>query len=143
MALLRWDEKYRVGQAQIDSEHQYLFELINDFYDAFMEDHDRGRVLGLLNRLVDYAQRHFTHEEALMREAGFANLDAHLAHHEKLFEQIFELSTRFQDRAVNPTHATVQFLRGWLTDHIVHEDRVFGAHLANLQKKAGSAAATN
>lgn len=140
MSLLRWDAKYLVGQERIDREHQYLFEVINEFYDAFMEDHDRGRVLLLMNRLVDYAQRHFTNEEALMRQANFPDIDAHAAHHEKLFEKVFELNAKFQDRSVNPTQATVQFLRTWLGDHIVHEDLVFGAHVANLQKIAGSAA---
>lgn len=26
--LVRWDEKYRVGNEQIEQEHQYLFQLI-------------------------------------------------------------------------------------------------------------------
>ena len=133
MALLRWDEKYLVGYPQIDEEHRYLFVLINDFYDAFMEDRDRARVLQLMNRLVDYAERHFTNEEVLMRDSGFAGLEAHHAHHERLFDQIFQLNARFQDRSVNPTHDTVQFLRTWLCDHILHEDLAFGAHLKSLQ----------
>ena len=129
--LVRWEEKYRVGNEQVDQEHQYLFQLINEFYDAFIEKRDRALVLGLLNRLVDYAQTHFTNEEALMKAAGYPALDEHCAHHEKLFEQIFLLHAKLNDRALNPTHDTLQFLKGWLGDHIVHEDILFGALLKN------------
>ena len=133
MALVRWDDKYLLGQEQVDAEHRSLFDLINDFYDAYMEDRDRNRVLALFNRLVDYAQKHFTNEERLMVEAGYPDLDAHRQHHERLFEQIFRLNERLQDRAINPEHDTVKFLRNWLGDHIVHDDLVFGAHLARLR----------
>lgn len=134
MALMRWDDKYLVGERQIDDEHRYLFELINDFYDGYMDDRDRARVLGLFNRLVDYAQRHFTNEEALMQMSGYPDLDAHHARHEALFEEIFALNARLQDRAINPAHDTVKFLKIWLSDHIIHDDMVFGAHLASLRK---------
>ena len=134
MALIRWDDKYLVGEKQIDDEHRYLFELINEFYDGYMEDRDRARVLALFNRLVEYAQRHFTNEEALMQRSGYPDFDAHRGRHEKLFEQVFALNARLQDRAVNPTHDTVQFLKTWLSDHIMLQDLVLGAHLASLKK---------
>lgn len=133
MALVRWEDRYLLGQEQIDSEHRSLFTLINEFYDAYMDDLDRSRVLGLFNRLVDYAQKHFTHEEQLMLESGYADLDAHRLHHERLFEQIFRLNERLQDRAINPAHETVKFLRTWLSDHIIQEDMVLGAHLHKLR----------
>lgn len=127
--LVRWEEKYRVGDEQIDGEHQYLFELINDFYDAFLEKRERAVLVTLLNRLVDYAQRHFEHEEALMRDIDYPGLASHHAHHERLFEHIFALAARFEDRAYNPTHEATLFLKGWLADHILQEDLLLGAHL--------------
>jgi len=127
--LVRWEEKYRVGNEQIDQEHQYLFQLINEFHDAYMEKRDRAILPGLLNRLVDYSQRHFTNEEALMVAAGYPASDEHRAHHEALFEQIFALSAKFSDRAYNPAHDATAFLKGWLADHIVHEDLTLGAFL--------------
>lgn len=129
--LVRWDEKYRVGNDQIDQEHQYLFQLINEFYDAFAEKRERTLVLALLSRLVDYAERHFTNEEALMRASVYPALDEHHHHHEKLFEQIFDLNEKLANRAFNPSHETALFLKSWLADHIVQEDTLLGAHLQN------------
>lgn len=139
MTLLRWDKRYLVGQAQIDREHQELFNSVNEFYVAFMLDQDRRRVLALLDGLVDYTRRHFASEDAMMKESGFPGLEAHRAQHVKMFEQVFALQEKFREPAANPTHATVQFLRSWLNDHILQHDLVFGAYLGNLQKKPGNA----
>lgn len=134
MALLRWDERFLTGQAQIDSEHQHLFELANGFYDGFMLDHDRDHVLGLLDSLVDHVKRHFAYEESLMEETGYASLDDHREQHQKLLEQVTELHHKFRDRAANPTHNDVKFLSQLLGNHIRHEDRALALHLRDLQK---------
>lgn len=134
MAFLRWDAKFLVGQSQIDREHLVLFELANGFYDAFMLDHDRNRILELLDRLVEHVERHFDHEETLMRETGYPRLTEHRMQHRHLFHQLSELDRKFRDRAANPTHADVQFLRQWLSNHILHEDSALAAHLGGLQK---------
>ena len=136
MALVRWEDRYAVGQPQIDDEHRYLFQLINDFHDAFVDAGNRAQLLWLLNRLVDYAQRHFTNEERLMLESGYPGLDAHRARHVQLFEQIFVLNSKFEERTVNPAREAVLFLRTWLADHILHEDMAVGAHLKCLQSGA-------
>lgn len=138
--LVRWDEKYRVGNAQIDQEHQYLFQLINEFYDAFAEKRDRTLLVNLLTRLVEYSERHFTNEEVLMKASRYPALDEHVRHHEKLFEQIFRFSEKLSDRAFNPTHEMLLFLKGWLADHILHEDLLLGAYLQNQDSCAPPAA---
>lgn len=138
--LVRWDEKFRVGNDQIDQEHQFLFLLINEFYDAFAEKRDRSLVLNLLSRLVDYAERHFTNEEALMQASRYPALDEHHQHHEKLFEQIFELNAKLANRAFNPSHETALFLKSWLADHIVQEDILLGAHLQNMKNDGAKSA---
>lgn len=143
MSFIVWDMKYLLGNEQIDAEHQYLFRLINEFHDAFIERHERARLLALLNRLVDYAQKHFTHEEQLMREANYPRLETHHALHEQLFEQIFVLNAKLENRAYNPTHETFLFLRHWLSDHIIDDDLQFGSYLKVHQNQTGNGAAAD
>lgn len=133
MSLLRWSDSYLVGHEQVDDEHRYLFTLINEFHDAFMERHARSDLDRLLNRLVEYTERHFRHEEALMREAGYPELARHAAIHESLVEKIFQLAEKFSNRAINPTRDTIGFLETWLTDHIVVEDLAFSVFVAAAQ----------
>lgn len=95
---------------------------------------DRDHVLGLLDRLVDHVRRHFTYEEALMRETYFPGRAAHHAHQKILLAQVFELDRKFRDRAAIPTRASLEFLRRWLGNHVLQEDLAFVADRRNLQK---------
>lgn len=143
MSLLRWSESYLVGHQQVDDEHRYLFSMINEFHDAFMERHARSDLDRLLNRLVEYTERHFRHEEALMREAGYPDLERHMAIHESLVERIFQLAEKFSNRAVNPTRDTIAFLETWLTDHIRVEDMAFAVFVAAAQNGAAQPTAAS
>lgn len=129
MSLIRWTEKFAVNQDLIDDQHRYLFQLINDFHDAYMQRQTRQDVLILLNRLIDYAQRHFDDEERIMADNAYPQLAAHQALHEKLFQEIFALNEKIADRALNPTRDTIAFLENWLTDHILLHDLKFASHL--------------
>lgn len=141
MSLLRWTDNYLVGHPQVDDEHRYLFALINEFHDAFSERHSRADLDRLLNRLVDYTERHFRHEEGLMRAVGYPDIERHMAIHERLVEQIFTLAEKFSDRAINPTRDTFAFLDTWLTDHILREDVAVGLFVAAAEKPDGKSAA--
>lgn len=135
MSLVRWSDEFLVGDATIDSQHRYLFDLINAFHEAFMASRSRKEVARLLNQLTEYAETHFQEEERLMRESAYPAAGEHHVIHEALYEQIYALNARFEDRALNPTYETVAFLRTWLTDHILKSDVAFGEYLRHRQHK--------
>lgn len=83
----------------------------------------------MLNRLVEYAEEHFAREEEIMRASGYPGLARHHAIHEALFEQIFVLQGHFEDGRIRIDRDAVDFLRGWLVDHIVGEDMKFSAYV--------------
>lgn len=134
MSLVRWAPQLNIGHELIDDEHKYLFDLINEFHEAYLTKQSRDQVMRVLNRLIEYAERHFKHEEDLMRDAGYPDLDEHRRKHEALFEKVFELNSRFEDRAINPTHEMFSFLKDWLSDHILQNDSKFGEFLAARAK---------
>lgn len=131
MSLLRWSDQYLVGNDLIDRQHRYLFDLINAFHDAFVEQRERREVLRLLNQLIEYAESHFQDEERLMRESRYPDLERHHAAHARLYERIFALNAKLEDRSLNPTYDTIAFLRTWLSDHIVGDDVAIGAYLSS------------
>ena len=139
MSLVLWSDEYLVGDTQIDAQHHYLFDLINAFHDAFMANHSRKEVARLLNQLTDYAETHFQDEECVMCETGYPAAAEHHATHEGLYEQIYALHEKFEDRALNPTYETVAFLRTWLTDHILKNDVALGKYLKDHQQHRAAA----
>ncbi|MBI4989058.1 MAG: hemerythrin family protein [Rhodocyclales bacterium] len=130
MALLNWNRGYLTGNARIDSDHQHLFELINSFHYAFIQNRDRTDILRILNGLVQYAEEHFQREETMMADRGYPKLEAHQRIHADLFETIFQLQAKLEEASVKMEKETVDFLRHWLTDHIAEHDTEFARFLA-------------
>jgi hemerythrin len=59
MAFFTWDEKYRVGIASIDQQHQHLFELISNFHATIRQKDVKRAMSEILKGLIEYAGYHF------------------------------------------------------------------------------------
>ena len=130
MALLNWKRDFLLGNAQVDSDHQHLFDLINSFHYEYIQNRDRAEILRLLNNLVKYCEEHFQREEGMMAEKSYPGLDDHRQIHARLFETIFDLQSKLENASIKMEKETVDFLRHWLTDHIVEHDMAFARYLA-------------
>lgn len=136
MTLLRWGDAYLVGETTIDHEHQMLFQLINDFYDAFQEAKRRADLMRLLTQLVLYAEKHFQHEEENMAAHAYPATQEHHQLHVELFEAIFQLNHRLETDPGPLDRDAVAFLKHWLVDHITLHDKKFGAFLEGAKGAA-------
>jgi hemerythrin len=134
MTLVRWDDSFLLGITLLDHDHQHLFGLINDFHNAFAEKQDRKDIARLLNQLIQYAEAHFRREEVLMAKEQFPGLAEHQQAHQKLIEVVFALQAQLESRAVQVSHNTVKFLRAWLTDHILEQDKKFSRFLQDKSR---------
>ncbi len=105
MAFLSWRIDYEVGVKQIDSEHQTLFNLINEFHDISARGDSSKKTPYLLNALVAYAEEHFQHEEKLMSENDYPLLDQHSKQHSDLVDSIFTINERLES---NPAKASAE-----------------------------------
>jgi len=129
MSLVRWEDKYLVGDEVIDNDHKALFALINEFYDAFQETRRRSNLVVILRKLVKYAEAHFQREEAIMDACGYMLLGEHQILHTKLYETIYALNERLDSDPTPLDRATITFLKNWLIDHVVTEDSKVGEFL--------------
>ena len=136
MALLSWSRQYEIGNALIDDEHQELFRRINAFHDNWLEQREVQAIAVLLNQLIAYAEMHFQHEEAVMRDAGFPRLDEHQAVHEAMVETIFRLRQTFEQTNGRIEMETIKFVKSWLIEHIVRNDYLFRDFLARRKSDA-------
>ena len=129
MTFLSWRDNYTVGIPQIDTEHQYIFRLINEFHDKCAGGDRDAKLLVMLNRLVAYAKQHFQHEESLMQEVGYPRLERHLGQHVELFSSIFALSERVAQEPGKADAEALRFLKTWMLDHILKDDMDIGDFL--------------
>ena len=130
MNVFVWDDaKYSIGIAEIDRQHQKLFALFSQLYEAIQEGHAAEVIDSVLTKLVDYTAYHFAHEEKLLRLHGYADEQPHHAEHAKLAEQAKALAARLRSGRGDVTLPTLQFLCDWLRQHILGSDRKFAPFL--------------
>ena len=139
MALLSWSNQYLIGNDLIDTEHEELFRLINNFHSLWMEKQNRQDIARVLNQLIAYAQMHFQHEEVIMEEAGYPKLAEHQQIHEDMIEKIFELHTSYAEGNLRLEIETVKFVKSWLLEHILVNDYTFRDYLARKQNSSEEA----
>jgi hemerythrin len=129
MSLFVWDSKYSVNIREIDQQHQKLFALFNQLYEAMQEGHGNDVVGKVLTGVLDYTAYHFAFEEKLFRQYGYADEAAHRAEHAKLTEQAKTLVQKLHAGQAHVTMATLKFLCDWLNNHILGSDKKFGPFL--------------
>ncbi|EXI79478.1 MAG: McHr [Candidatus Accumulibacter appositus] len=134
MAFLSWRDQYRVGVTDIDQEHRYLFGLINEFHDKHRGGADDKALEQILNRLVQYSEEHFRHEEETMLASEYPLHAEHCALHEALFMTLFRLSEELAAGSLRIDRDTHRFLRAWLVQHILKHDLAFSDYLAQRAK---------
>lgn len=134
MHLVRWQDRFLVGDETIDNDHKTLFRMINEFYDAFTYSRKRSDLNRILIKLVNYSEEHFQREERIMADHGFPATEEHHKVHEELYEMIFTLNKRLETDPAPLDRDAVSFLKHWLVDHILKHDLALGDFLRATKK---------
>lgn len=130
MNFIEWSDKISVGIQEIDEQHKQLVTLINRLYDAMTGGEDQFKASQeIMAELFQYTVVHFAVEECLFRIFEYPEYDAHCVHHEELRNQVFEINLKVQtgERLVTPE--LLFFLRKWITNHIMVEDKKYSPFL--------------
>ena len=127
---IQWSPAFELGIPEIDGEHRHLAAIVNAFYDGYRAGGGRDKIFAVLNLLVKYVEVHFRNEEALMEAGRYPDLLRHRREHERLTAQIFALAEKHEAGDGEICIAVMEFLKGWLIEHILHEDKKIAAHLA-------------
>jgi hemerythrin len=129
MALLVWNDSYSVGVRSLDHQHTGLFESLNELHAAMMIGKANSLTGPLLHKLVDYTKKHFAAEEAMLAAAHYPMLSQHRVLHRDLIRKVNEYAARFERGEISLSVDLLNFLRDWLTTHIMKEDHQYGSWL--------------
>jgi len=128
MAFLPWHDRYNVGHAELDTQHQQLFELVNHFDDVIPMG--MPAELGLIvDDLIRITRAHFTFEETLMQNHGFPGMAEHTKMHGELIRQLQDMRVRMSAGGHESSKSIARFLADWLTNHILREDMAYRPYL--------------
>jgi len=129
MALLVWNNAYSVGIQSLDDQHAAIFDSLNELHAAMLKKQENLVMGRLLQDLLAYTQRHFSAEESLLAKAQYPGLAEHRAKHQILTAQVAGYAERFKRGEAALSVHLIDFIRSWLTSHILREDRAYGGWL--------------
>ena len=127
---VEWKDSYKIGDAEVDAQHQHLFELINELV-AVDSMHD---LRPLVMQIYKYTREHFELEEALMRRVNFPGIDAHIEHHAKLLDRLNLLSMDVGKGHMSRP-AISSLMNDWALRHVTEDDALLSGYLASSPGK--------
>lgn len=136
MSLIKWRDSYSVEVDQFDRQHAVLVKMINDIYTIVRNHKQMTALHDAIDQLVEYTHTHFAEEEAAMEAAGYPGLEEHKRKHDALKQEVEEFVGRIKQEDPNVTVAFYQFLRQWLLNHIIDEDKQYSPYLTHPTVKA-------
>jgi hemerythrin-like metal-binding protein len=118
---------------EIDDQHKKLIELVNQLNDAMHAGKGREALGVVLGELVKYTVYHFGTEERLMAQHHYELSAPHKAEHKKLIDDVGAFKAKFDGGNAMISAEIMNFLRDWLSKHILQTDKKF----AQALNKAG------
>ena len=133
---MHWRDEYSLGIVEIDSQHKQLIRSFGAIEDASRQGQRWSSIYFLIAELKDFARFHFACEEALMRLFGFPELRLHSAEHAHFFKFLAKIEKNSISQSIEKD--LVEFLRVWMTKHIVGSDKGFARHILSGAAVVGS-----
>jgi hemerythrin len=130
MSVIVWSEQLSVGIESIDEQHKVLIGMINSLNTAMAQGEANMMIGDILMGLTAYTRHHFSYEEELFGQYEYPNSIEHKRQHSELIEQISALKDQFElDLSGSIGLEIMQFLKNWLTNHIMKTDKAYSEYL--------------
>ncbi|NNC99361.1 MAG: hemerythrin family protein [Gammaproteobacteria bacterium] len=125
MVLIEWRDEYCTGISGVDYEHEQLIDEINSVYAMIKGQADKQAVVDSLGDIYGHISAHFALEEQIMCLHGYPYYEQHKADHERLLDEIREITEDYE-RTVNlDQSAFQQKLADWFQLHFkTHDSRL-------------------
>ena len=133
-----WSDSFNTGYKRIDDQHKKFLYMFNKLY-QIDDDKDlndikiREEFNSVLRDTIDYMVYHFKTEEDIMKAINYKNIVKHSSKHRDFSNKILgEVKTY---TANNYIVGLITYLRNWLFNHILIEDKAFVYELKAILKK--------
>lgn len=119
-----WDDRFNIGDDQINHQHQQLFRLANRFLQAA----GKQELLDCAEGLFEYTRSHFAYEEALMLKHHFPELAQHVIAHKQLIARLEDLRSHISGDSLDKLELE-NFMKHWALFHIPKADARLAEYL--------------
>lgn len=132
-----WDASYDVGVEGVDKQHRHLVTLINSLYNACLGEKTEleNTFKDVMKDLVEYVMVHFKDEETIMEAIQYPGLREHKQKHEQFVKEILSAVNAYKNGKQFVPNSFVRFLRDWLFNHILIDDKAWARYYFSVTQK--------
>lgn len=123
MTHIEWSSDIELGHTEIDEQHKRLILLGEDLAETLINPATNKPSEKQVQALIDFAKKHFSFEENLMRSTAYPGVAEHTNFHNTLLTQLRTYCFRMQRGMRTDPVALNSFFAHWIAPHIGSEDR--------------------
>lgn len=136
---VEWNERFNIGVENVDKAHRRLFSIVRKLKDL-SEDEKRGpwACAEGIKFFKSYALKHFAEEEEYMRSIGYKGYETHKRLHDVMRDKTLpalEQDLVESDYSIESMQHFLGISLGWLTGHVIIEDRAITGKVPNRWKE--------
>jgi len=120
-----WTDKMSVRSEEIDNQHKQLVEFLNEIYQAFMEKAHKEKIGTIIDKMSAYTKYHFETEEKYFEYFDYYDKEDHIREHDNFRNRVDEFVTKYKASNGALTYEVMNFLKNWLTSHIMDTDQKY------------------
>lgn len=126
MTTIAWDDRFSVGNADLDEDHKILLDLVNQIHQSYAKGIGRRGLETVLELLTEYTDGHFEREEAFMESLGYPGLEEHRSAHKVFRDDVQGLRHRLgRDDPAVVCKELIGLLNNWWRFHILEADMAY------------------
>lgn len=136
---IKWNKRFDIGVDSIDKAHRKLFSIVHKL-SCLNENENNGpwACAEGIKYFKNYAITHFAEEEAYMKSIGYKGYEMHKRLHDDMRDKTLpalEKDLKTSKYSKESIHHFLGICLGWLTAHIMIEDRAIAGKIPNKWKK--------
>ncbi len=124
---MEWKDEYSMGILEIDNQHRLLLRSISVIEESIRLNQGWSNTHYAILELIQLARMHFSFEEALMRMFAYPRMDTHQDEHQHFFTRLDGIERQSLRKSAEAE--MIDFLKSWLTKHILVSDRDYAKHI--------------
>jgi hemerythrin-like metal-binding protein len=125
--LMAWGDHLKLGQPQIDAQHQAIFDIAIEIADIWHKHGDLAQLKAVTEKLSRVLSAHFQFEEQELAELGYEKLAEHRAEHAVILGELQTIRKRLENMEpgtvqTQPGFLVFSFVLGVTVGHLNHSD---------------------
>lgn len=122
---LVWDPSFSVGVPVFDTQHQVLFNIINDLQEACVSEASQADFLRIIHELYEYSTSHFRDEEAILTKKQCPQLGTQQMQHAIFLDYVIDLEAKVKANSGTINEDILTFLKVWWEEHVLKIDKQY------------------